>query len=73
VHLTYNSDDSTVHQVREFFRILPDLIRIKLIDLRGGYGGYVPGLAALPEHGIAPTQRADAAESGPRAAEVGKK
>lgn len=73
VHLTYDSDDSTVRQVREFLRILPDLIRIKLIDLRGGYGSDAPSLGGLPGVGTAPTRLAEAVEPLPQAAQVGKK
>ncbi|HET6464433.1 MAG TPA: glycosyltransferase [Nitrospiria bacterium] len=37
VHLTYSSDASTVRQLRSFFTILPELMRIKMLDLRGAY------------------------------------
>jgi len=37
VHLTYGSDDSTVSQFRSFFSVLPQLIRIKFLELGGAY------------------------------------
>lgn len=43
VHVTYTTDDSTVSQIRSFFSILPELIRIKLLEIRGGYDGTMPG------------------------------
>ncbi len=38
VHLTYQSDESTVAQLRYFVRLVPELIRIKWLDLNGQYG-----------------------------------
>lgn len=37
VHLTYTTDESTVKQLRYFFKLLPELTRIKLLELRGAY------------------------------------
>jgi glycosyltransferase involved in cell wall biosynthesis len=37
VHLTYDTDESTVRQLRYFFRIVPELIRIKRLELKGAY------------------------------------
>jgi glycosyltransferase involved in cell wall biosynthesis len=37
VHLTYGTDESTVSAFRSFFSILPQLIRIKLLEFRGAY------------------------------------
>jgi glycosyltransferase involved in cell wall biosynthesis len=37
VHLTYSTDASTVSQLRSFFSVLPELMRIKLLELRGTY------------------------------------
>ncbi len=37
VHLTYTSDESTVKQLRYFFKLVPELIRIKLLEIGGAY------------------------------------
>ena len=37
VHLTYTTADSTVSQFRAFFSVLPELIHIKVLELRGAY------------------------------------
>lgn len=37
VHLTYTTDQSTVKQLHYFFKVLPELIRIKFRELSGGY------------------------------------
>jgi glycosyltransferase involved in cell wall biosynthesis len=42
VHLTYNTDESTVKQIRYFVRLVPELIRIKILDIYGGYSERSP-------------------------------
>lgn len=42
VHLTYETDESSVQQLGEFFRIVPVLTRIKLLDVRGAYDAPCP-------------------------------
>lgn len=37
VHLTYNTDASTVSQLRSFISVLPELMRIKVLEFRGAY------------------------------------
>jgi len=37
VHLTYETDYTTVKQIRYFFQLVPELIQIKSLELRGAY------------------------------------
>jgi glycosyltransferase involved in cell wall biosynthesis len=37
VHLIYDSDESTVSQMREFLALVPELLRIKALELGGAY------------------------------------
>jgi glycosyltransferase involved in cell wall biosynthesis len=53
VHLTYGSDESTVSQFRSFFSVLPQLIRVKLLELRGAYDS----LSENTLHALAENQR----------------
>ncbi|HXE56438.1 MAG TPA: glycosyltransferase [Gemmatimonadales bacterium] len=57
VHLTYDTDESTVHQFREFFRIVPQLLRIKYLELSHAYDPPEPldPLAAPPDRSGIPS------------------
>jgi dolichyl-phosphate beta-glucosyltransferase len=37
VHLTYATDETTVNQLHSFLSVLPELVRIKLLEFRGAY------------------------------------
>ena len=38
VQLTYEDDVTTVQQFRQLFTVIPELIHIKVLELRGAYG-----------------------------------
>ncbi len=48
VHVTYESDDSTVRKFQQFIGLVPTLARIKLHDLRGGYSDRIRGPLPTP-------------------------
>ena len=50
VRLTYEDDITTVQQFQQLFRVLPELIHIKLLELRGAYGASAAAPAARPSH-----------------------
>jgi glycosyltransferase involved in cell wall biosynthesis len=37
VHLSYHTDESTINHFRQFFTILPQLLHIKILELKGAY------------------------------------
>ena len=39
VHLTYSTDETTIQHLHLFFSILPQLMRIKFLELHGAYDG----------------------------------
>ena len=57
VRLTYEDDVTTVQQFRYLFTVIPELIRIKMLELRGAYAphdlGAVPGEREVPGAGEA--------------------
>ena len=53
VQLTYEDDITTVQQVRYLLTVIPELIHIKMLDLRGAYRGHAaePGAHDKPVSG----------------------
>ena len=51
VQLTYEDDVTTVQQFKQLFTVLPELIQIKALQLRGAYKAR--GLEGTPDHGQA--------------------
>jgi glycosyltransferase involved in cell wall biosynthesis len=49
VHLTYDDNESTVKQLRYFFTLVPELFRIKSLELRGAYS--TPSRSRSPDRG----------------------
>jgi hypothetical protein len=43
VHLTYGTDESTVKHLQQFIEVLPDLTRIKFLEVTGAYSVPVVG------------------------------
>ena len=51
VRLTYEDDITTVRQLRYLLRVIPELIQIKMLEIRGAYGARTRKVVSLPEGG----------------------
>ena len=58
MRLTFEDDVSTVQQFKQFFTVIPGLMRIKLLQMRGAYSVREGGAAASEKRGAEPDSRA---------------
>jgi dolichyl-phosphate beta-glucosyltransferase len=50
VQLTFEDDVTTVQQFRYLFKVIPELARIKMLDMRGAYGDARGGVTQSSHH-----------------------